>query len=212
MRGLIAGIQQSKPAGLVGDDVFGVGFAHDGLGAVHIQIALCLHVILRGLPGQLCAELEALDGAVAHDRAARLPVLRYGLFQSGERVVKLLNFDYGCIHQHDTVLFDIFGKSRGGFFGDVDKVVFQEGGELLHAGFKAEKALVAAKEGDVDVAFGMMIPPRAGAVEDHALGVALSGGGDGLKHGDGNAGAPGQGGVVGHGKASLLDLLDVPLH
>ncbi len=57
-----------------------------------------------------------------------------------------------------------------------------------------------------------MIPPRAGAVEHHTLGVALPGEGDGLKHGDGNAGAPGQGGVVGHGKASLLHLLGVPLH
>ena len=179
---------------------------------MHVQIALCLHIILRGFPGQLRTELEALDGAIAHDRAARLPVLGDGLFQPGERVAKLFNLDCRCIHQHDTVLFDIFGKSRGGFFGDMDKVVFQEGGKLLHAGFKAEKALVAAKEGDVDVAFGMMIPPRAGAVEHHALGVAPPGRGDGLKHGDGNAGAPGQGGVVGHGKASLLHLLGVPLH
>lgn len=47
-----------------------------------------------------------------------------------------------------------------------------------------------------------MIPPRAGAVEHHTLGVALPGGGDGLKHGDGNAAFAGQGGEVGHGKAS----------
>ena len=116
--------------------------------------------------------------------------------------MKLLNFDYGCIHQHDTVLFDILGKSRGDLFGDMDKVVFQEGGKLLHAGFKAEKALVATKEGDVDVAFGMMIPPRAGAVEHHALGV-LSGGGDDLGEDRlGDAAVGGELGKIGHGKAS----------
>ena len=79
----------------------------------------------------------------------------------------------------------------------MDKVVFQEGGKLLHAGFKAEKALVAAKEGDVDIAFGMVIPPRTGAVEHHALGVTPPGGGDGLKHGNGDAAFAGQGGIVG---------------
>ena len=39
-------------------------------------------------------------------------------------------------------------------------------------------------------------------LEDHALGVTPPGGGDGLKHGNGDAAFAGQGGVVGHGKAS----------
>ena len=67
MGGQVAVLQELEPAGLVRNQAVCIGLPHDGFGAVDLRVALVQQIFPRRFPGQLCAELEALEDTITDD-------------------------------------------------------------------------------------------------------------------------------------------------